>query len=292
MTDVTVAPAARSYVEWAPIFAGAITAAAVSVLLLAFGSAIGLTGVSPWPDSGMPWWFLALIAAFWFLLVQIGSYAAGGYLAGRLRAPLADATQSEVQFRDGAHGFLVWALGIAITALILGSTVGAALNTATQSAATVASGAAAAAGRAATDSDAADPLRYAVERLFRSPTATTDLTEQQIGEATGILASGVAAEELPADDRTYLISTVSARAGITPDEATQRVDQAFAAASELSEDARETADAARRAAIVAGFLATTALLLSAAAAALAGGLGGRHRDEGGSVRIFGSERLW
>lgn len=87
MTDVTIAPAARSYVEWAPIFAGAITAAAVSVLLLAFGSAIGLTGVSPWPDSGMPWWLLALIAAFWFLLVQIGSYAAGGYLAGRLRAP-------------------------------------------------------------------------------------------------------------------------------------------------------------------------------------------------------------
>lgn len=85
---------------------------------------------------------------------------------------------------------------------------------------------------------------------------------------------------------------MSARAGITPDEAAQRVDQAFAAASELSEDARETADAARRAAIVAGFLATTALLLSAAAAALAGGLGGRHRDEGGSIRIFGSDRLW
>lgn len=292
MSDVTLVPTPRSYVEWAPIIAGAVTAAAVSILLLAFGSAIGLTGVSPWPDSGLPWWLLALIAAFWFLLVQIGSYAAGGYLAGRLRAPLVDAQQSEVQFRDGAHGFLVWALGVAIMALVVGSSVASVLNTATQSAATVASGAAVAAGQAAADTDVADPLRYAVDRLFRAPTAADDISEQQINEASGILTAGVEAEGLPADDRTYLINLVSTRAGITPDEAAQRVDQAYAAAAEAAETAREAAETARRTAIVASFLATAALVLSAAAASLAGGLGGRHRDEGGSIRIFGAERLW
>lgn len=292
MTDVTVVPAPRSYVEWAPIIAGAITAVSISVLLLTFGSAIGLSGVSPWPNSGLPWWLLALIAALWLILVQVGSYAAGGYLAGRMRSPWPDMTQDEAAFRDGAHGFLVWALGVAITAVLIGSSVTSAIGTAAQTTATVASGAAAGAGAAADEVDAANPMSYAVDRLFRSPTATAPLSDQQIDEATGILSTAVESEELPADDRTYLINTVASRAGITPDEAAQRVDQAYAAAQEAAQEAREAADTARKGAIIAGFLAAASLLLSAAAAALAGGLGGRHRDEGGTIRLFGASRLW
>lgn len=292
MSDVSLVPAPRSYVEWAPVLAGAIAAAAVSVLLLTFGSAIGLAGVSPWPNSGLPWWLLAIVAALWFLMVQIGSYAAGGYLAGRLRAPVAGASADEVAFRDGAHGFLVWAVGIAISVFILGSALGGALGTAAQSGATVATGAAVAAGDAASEGDVVDPLRYAVERMFRAPAGAADLTDQQVGEATGILATGVAAGSLAAEDRAYLVETLSARAGITPDEAGTRVDQAYAAAQEAANAARDAAEQARRVAIVGGFLATAALLLSAAAAAAAGGLGGRHRDENGTLRIFGTTRIW
>jgi hypothetical protein len=103
-----------SYIEWAPIIAGAITAAALSFVLFTFGSAIGLTAVSPWSSSGLPaWtWLIAIIASLWVLLVQAGSYALCGYVAGRFRAPLGAASASERQFRDGAHGFVVWALGI------------------------------------------------------------------------------------------------------------------------------------------------------------------------------------
>src|SRR5689334_21192593 len=85
----------RSYVEWAPIFAGAVGAAALSFLLLTFGSSIGLSAVSPWPNSGLPIKMVAIIAALWIVIVQVASFAAGGYVAGRLRAPVSDKTSSE-----------------------------------------------------------------------------------------------------------------------------------------------------------------------------------------------------
>jgi hypothetical protein len=34
------------------------------------------------------------------------------------------------------------------------------------------------------------------------------------------------------------------------------------------------------------------LLVAAAAAAAGAGLGGKHRDENGSLRMFGRERFW
>ena len=45
-------PAGFSFVEWGSVIAGAITAAALSFVFLTFGSAIGLSAVSPWPNSG------------------------------------------------------------------------------------------------------------------------------------------------------------------------------------------------------------------------------------------------
>jgi hypothetical protein len=54
MTDTTTPaseiarnPTGASYVEWSAIFAGAILASAITVLMTAFGSAIGLSLVSP-----------------------------------------------------------------------------------------------------------------------------------------------------------------------------------------------------------------------------------------------------
>jgi len=43
----------RSAVSWPAILAGGIAAAARSLLLLAFGSGLRLSVVSPWPDRGI-----------------------------------------------------------------------------------------------------------------------------------------------------------------------------------------------------------------------------------------------
>ena len=42
-----------SFVEWGAVFAGAVLAAALSFVLLTFGTAIGLSATSPWPNSGL-----------------------------------------------------------------------------------------------------------------------------------------------------------------------------------------------------------------------------------------------
>ncbi len=46
VVDTSASTARISYVEWAPIFAGAVAATALSFLLLTFGSAVGTIATS------------------------------------------------------------------------------------------------------------------------------------------------------------------------------------------------------------------------------------------------------
>src|SRR3989440_2429862 len=71
-----------SYIHWGPVVAGAVLAAAVWSVLMAFASAVGLMIVSPsptWRDTSV---WLAILSGFWIIVVTLGSYALGGYPAG------------------------------------------------------------------------------------------------------------------------------------------------------------------------------------------------------------------
>ena len=118
-----------SFVEWGAIFAGGAMAAALSFVLLTFGSAIGLSLSSPWHDSGASTKTIASLAAFWTLAQQIGAFLVGGYVAGRMRSRWAEPNPDEVEFRDGLHGGLVWAVGVIIGAVVLLSTAGSIART-------------------------------------------------------------------------------------------------------------------------------------------------------------------
>ena len=109
--------------------AGAVLAAALSFVFLTFGAAIGLSTTSPWADSGVSVKTLATIAVFFAMVQQIGSFMAGGYVAGRMRSRWGETNKDEVEFRDGLHGGLVWAVGVAIGAALFVSTAGSALKT-------------------------------------------------------------------------------------------------------------------------------------------------------------------
>ena len=113
MVDVVATPvrASTSYVEWGAIFAGALAASAISFVLLTAGASIGLSLISPYQSESYGK-VAASIAVFWSVAVPILSFLVGGYIAGRMRSAWADATSDEVQFRDGMHGLLVWALSI------------------------------------------------------------------------------------------------------------------------------------------------------------------------------------
>ena len=122
---IVVAPAAagteehHSYVDWPAVIAGIFLASAISLVLLAFGSAIGLSFADfDAADDVNPIW-IAIAAASWLLWVQISSFMAGGYITGRLRRRFNDATEHESDIRDGAHGLLVWAGALVVGAVSL-----------------------------------------------------------------------------------------------------------------------------------------------------------------------------
>src|ERR1700730_369944 len=103
------------YLEWAPVILGALGATAISLVLLTFGAALGLSVVSPYPYAGISAKGLAVLTGTYVALVTVASFGAGGYLAGRLRSPWTGAVGNEVtesHFRDGSYGFGVWALGV------------------------------------------------------------------------------------------------------------------------------------------------------------------------------------
>ena len=293
-----------AYVEWGAIVAGAVSAAAISFVLLTFGSAIGLSAVSPWPNTGIPWWLLAIIGALWFLFVQAGSYALGGYLAGRMRGPGSQVRTAEREFRDGAHGFLVWALGVTITAVVLGVTAGAAVTTGVNAVSNVASSATQAAPMAiAALPDKPDHFGYAIDRVLRPaagvPTQTQSAPTGPIPDDSGtrneisrIFANSLETTTLAPEDRDYLVRSVSARTGASEADAQKQVDEAFRLAQQAQAAVRDAADKARKASAIGAFIVAAALLVAAAAAAWAAGIGGRHRDENGSLRFFGRDRFW
>src|SRR6202165_6011215 len=108
-----------SGLSWAAVIAGAFVAAALSLILLALGTGIGLSAVSPWSNLGASASTIGKAAIVWLIIIQIIASAMGGYLAGRLRTKWATIHTDEVYFRDTAHGFLVWAVGLVVTAAFL-----------------------------------------------------------------------------------------------------------------------------------------------------------------------------
>src|ERR1700680_1012484 len=110
-----------SGVSWAAWIGGGFVTAALSLILLALGTGLGLSSVSFWSNAGVSTSTIGTAAIVWLVFMQIMSWSMGGYLAGRLRTKWANIHTDEVYFRDTAHGFLAWAVALVITAAFLAS---------------------------------------------------------------------------------------------------------------------------------------------------------------------------
>jgi hypothetical protein len=249
--------------------------ASPSTLICSFSPAVRAASRS----SGISAAFLAVAVGLWVVWVQISSFIAGAYLAGRLRRRLPDATAHEVEIRDGSHGLLVWALGVVIGATLAASVASSAARTGASivAAATGAIGS----GAAQTVASSSNPVEYAVDTLFRpdNPQAVEDPAASG-SQAARILAASMAQGTISADDKAYLARLIQARAGLAQPEAEQRIDRVMATLQSAAEAAKAAADKARRIGVIVAFVTAASLVLSAAAAWWAAGLGGRHRDEG------------
>jgi hypothetical protein len=271
-----------SYVDWPAIFAGAVLSLAISFVLLTFGSALGLSfGDNPNEDYGIGF-FLA--AGLWLLWVQTSACIAGGYLAGRLRRRKHDATEEESDVRDGAHGLVVWGLGVLVGSFIVvsglasvASTAASAIGSAAGTAATgAATGAAALAG---TSVDGAD-LNGAIDRYLRGNGTAESVAPEGTREEVGRILSSLSDGEVSAADRQYLAQSLAARTGIDQPTAEARVNDLVSSAQTAINEAKEAADTARKAALIAAFAVAASFFIAAVGAYYGATLGGNHRDKG------------
>ncbi|MGD9884027.1 MAG: hypothetical protein AB7U95_28335, partial [Reyranella sp.] len=95
VTATVVAPADGRYFEWGPVILGTLGASAISIVLLTFGAALGLAGVSPYPYAGLSAKALGILSATFAAIVVVISFALGGYLAGRTRSAWAGGSTVE-----------------------------------------------------------------------------------------------------------------------------------------------------------------------------------------------------
>jgi len=279
----TVTDSRASYVDWPAILAGAIIASAVAFLLSAFGSALGLSLVSPYRTGGMPTMWVVIAIGLWILWVAGTSFMAGAYVTGRLRRRIGDATEHEVAVRDGLHGALVWAVATLIGAVLLvaGVSGAASIGARATGAAVGAAATTAAVSQNATGTQAENPLNSVADRVFTSADDFTkpggDAARRTVVRIVG--ENALAGRKMAEADRTALARLVAARTGLDEAAATQRVDEAQKQADELAAKAKEAANVARKVGIVSAFLIAASLLIGFAGAYWAAGMGGRHRDE-------------
>jgi hypothetical protein len=165
---------AHSGVSWAAVTAGAVGAAALALLLIAFGAGLGLSAISPWSDSGVSASTFKTGTGIYLVIVAVMSSAVGGYLAARLRTKWVRVHTHEVFFRDTAHGFLAWAFATLLSATALSSAT-----------AYFANGTAAAVGGAALQATGSvNPTDIYVDKLFRTSPAAQPAPASSPNSAT------------------------------------------------------------------------------------------------------------
>ncbi len=283
---------AQSGVSWAAVAAGAVAAAALTLLLVSFGAGLGLSAISPWSNFGVSAPTFKVGTGIYLIIIGVMSSAVGGYLAGRLRTKWAGVHTNEVFFRDTAHGFLAWALATLISAAALGPTTDYLANGA----------AAGIGGASAQAARSTDPSEIYVDKLVRTtPTAASAVESAAGGNAA---ASGGAPstapnnfnparseilrlwtadfrndEDFSSSDRTYLAQVIAAHTGLSQTDAERRVDVVVT-------EAKAAADNTRRNAAHLSFWLTAALMLGALSASLAAAEGGSLRDGTWNGRVL------
>lgn len=113
----------RPYVDWASVFAGAVVAIGVAVVMTTFAAALGLGSISVGEDGGISWVWM-IVTALFVVVSMIAAHALGGYIAGRMRRPIGTGGRDEVTVRDGINGLAVWGLGMIVSAVMAGSLIG------------------------------------------------------------------------------------------------------------------------------------------------------------------------
>jgi hypothetical protein len=170
----------NSTASWGAIIAGGFVAAAVTLIVAAFGVGAGLAVVFPWSGEGVSATTAGWAAGLFLVVIAMLASTIGGYITGRLRHDWEDVHEDERFFRDTAHGFVTWAFATVMTASVL---AGAGTHIiAAASAGAIPTGAA---GASQVVSNTGDIY---VDRLLRAETSTSGQTGNSSGDQTATRA--------------------------------------------------------------------------------------------------------
>jgi hypothetical protein len=210
-------------------------------LMTAFGSAIGLSLVSPYHGPSPILFYVVL--ALWFTWITVSSFVAGGYVTGRLRRPVEGTTPHEVHVRDGAHGLVVWAVAVVIGTALATFSLSSAVTTLSLSSAFKG-------GTDLTKSGAADPIGYQVDMLLRKEadlatvrSVTLDTSRRDVAH---VLTMGAVHGSLSSDNRIYVARAIAARTGLSQSDAEKRVDAILAYVKTAADRVRDATESARK----------------------------------------------
>lgn len=298
--------ASDSTVSWGAILAGAVGAAALSLILLILGTGLGLASVSPWTGDGISSSAFGVSTILWIAFTQIAAAGMGGYLAGRLRTRWLNTDGDEVYFRDTAHGFLAWGVATLLTAGLMTSAISAIVRGGVEAAAsgTMVASVSANATSNAEQGDDSFTTNYFVDMLFRTSNAATaaqimsdtapsavpsaaqtmqaELLPGKSTEVGRIFRRNMEAPRLSEPDADYLAELISNRTGLSQQEAKTRVNEVY---SRFSEELKSTevtlkagVDKARKASSYAALWLFISLLIGAFVASWFATFGGRQRD--------------
>lgn len=266
---------AASGICWASVIAGAVVSLAITIVLLWFGAALGLTLTSPWNDSGVSATTFKIGTGLFLVVVAMISSALGGHIAGRLRNGWDSSVHAnEIYFRDTAHGFVTWATATFVGAVLLASAAAGIART-------TSGGLAAGAASATASRASSGPMDIYVDQLLRpgpgaaasSPTSPNDSRAELSRLLTASFRSG---KDMSLDDKTYVAQVVAKNTGMSQDEAQKRVDQTIVTA-------KSNLDAARKAAMQLAYWIVASLLIGAFSASLAATEAGAFRDRNWST---------
>ena len=272
------------YVDWGSIFAGTVVAAGASLVLTTFAGALGLGSISIGKDGGISTFGLIVTGLFVAVSV-VAVYLLGGYVAGRMRRGVPDASRDETSARDGLHGLVVWGLGMLVAGTFAASliggtarTVGSAAQTAVQATGSAAgglaqgagqllggavSGAGQAVGGAAQGAASAapslkdmlpegvqsNPVDYLVDQMVRPGSGGQPGQPQDPAAAqkqvATILMNLIRTGDISDGDRVFLRDQVVARTGLSTEEADSRVKEAVDKSQAVRADAQKRMDDAK-----------------------------------------------
>jgi hypothetical protein len=277
--EVAAPTAGLRRISWGAVLAGAAIVVAVHVSLSLLGFGVGMSTVDPAAGDAPQASSIGIGAGVWWVISNLIALVIGGYVAARL---------SGLPVRgDGIiHGVLTWAVTLLITIYLLttsvGSIVGGAFNVVGNTISGVGQSVAEAVPEVADAAGiSAEQIQEQAEQLLRREQPGAMSAEQartELVDALREMATG--SEQEAAQAREHAATIIAQQAGISPQEANQRLDQLQAEVQQRTEQAAaqatEAADAAASAASAASIWAFVAFVLGAGAAALGGSIGTRN----------------